>query len=725
MTGSIKRTTANYNLRVPIFDAPGWGREIERDLDILDATIFAATGFTNIKGVWSNSTEYHVGEYLVDQENNSLWRCRVDHTSAATGSFQDDRTANPTYWEVVNRIVNFRGEWDGDASYLTNDFLVDGYRYGVVTQNYEAGASYDADVLAGNILTLIDLTDAMGDANQAVSDAQGYANAASSSAGDAANAKIDAETAQGLAEAAKADAETAQGLAEDARDLAEGYKDSAAQSASDASDAKDAAVIAQGLAESARDDAVQAKNDAQGAASDAEGYRDETEIARNAVIGIYNNFAGGTSGQVLVKASSADFDYGWQTLSGIGDMLASVYDPQGIGDDAFDRANHTGTQPTSTIDGLDDALDKLAGIEEGADVSPVISVAGKIGEVTLDKTDVGLDNVDNTSDADKPVSTAQQAALDDKADNTITLTAGTGLTGGGNLTEDRSFAVDFGTTAGTVAEGNDARIVGAFQKSSFMNASLLPDSGRFGGINVKSTTVSSFAFPPYIVLYNDTTVASAGKFITNNSDYGGSAGSLPATVKDLIDKIKAPTHRRYGVEFFVAEMTKGAGTTGSAINISGTLYYISSFFEFGPQSPKQTLHMYLRAVDAPILLDRAAGMTIFKDGVPNEDHVLVEPSDGWVSIIIHFAFDPYEHIGYQPSIFQIRAAQNGHRYQIACPALIPGIVDLDDNIGVVASTNRYFYGFLTSASGGGTNNTVTISSGSPSGGVDGDIWLQV
>lgn len=40
----------------------------------------------------------------------------------------------------------------------------------------------------------------------------------------------------------------------------------------------------------------------------------------------------------------------------------------------------------------------------------VTSVAGKQGVVTLDKTDVGLSNVDNTSDADKPVSTAQAAA---------------------------------------------------------------------------------------------------------------------------------------------------------------------------------------------------------------------------------------------------------------------------------------------------------------------------
>lgn len=37
---------------------------------------------------------------------------------------------------------------------------------------------------------------------------------------------------------------------------------------------------------------------------------------------------------------------------GSGDMLASVYDPQGINDDAFDRANHTGIQALSTISGV-------------------------------------------------------------------------------------------------------------------------------------------------------------------------------------------------------------------------------------------------------------------------------------------------------------------------------------------------------------------------------------
>ncbi|MGU3399219.1 hypothetical protein ACLBWS_05670 [Brucellaceae bacterium D45D] len=48
----------------------------------------------------------------------------------------------------------------------------------------------------------------------------------------------------------------------------------------------------------------------------------------------------------------------------------------------------------------------------------VQSVNGKTGTtITLDKSDVGLGNVDNTSDLNKPVSTAQQSALNLKANS--------------------------------------------------------------------------------------------------------------------------------------------------------------------------------------------------------------------------------------------------------------------------------------------------------------------
>jgi hypothetical protein len=44
------------------------------------------------------------------------------------------------------------------------------------------------------------------------------------------------------------------------------------------------------------------------------------------------------------------------------------------------------------------------------------------------------------------------------AQQSVTMTAGTGLTGGGDLSANRTFAVSYGSTASTACEGNDARL---------------------------------------------------------------------------------------------------------------------------------------------------------------------------------------------------------------------------------------------------------------------------
>jgi Major tropism determinant N-terminal domain len=69
-----------------------------------------------------------------------------------------------------------------------------------------------------------------------------------------------------------------------------------------------------------------------------------------------------------------------------------------------------------------DAPATLADWKEITASGAVTSVAGKTGTVTLAKADVGLSNVDNTSDASKPVSTAQQTALNAKENS---IAAGT------------------------------------------------------------------------------------------------------------------------------------------------------------------------------------------------------------------------------------------------------------------------------------------------------------
>lgn len=59
--------------------------------------------------------------------------------------------------------------------------------------------------------------------------------------------------------------------------------------------------------------------------------------------------------------------------------------------------------------------DKIASIQTRSQVNVITSVNGQTGAVTITKSTIGLGNVDNTSDINKPVSTAQQAALDLKS----------------------------------------------------------------------------------------------------------------------------------------------------------------------------------------------------------------------------------------------------------------------------------------------------------------------
>lgn len=94
------------------------------------------------------------------------------------------------------------------------------------------------------------------------------------------------------------------------------------------------------------------------------------------------------------------------------------------------------------------------GIGEGG--GAVTSVAGRTGAVVLAKADVGLPNVDNTSDAAKPISTAVQTALTGKAATSHSHAAADIISG--VLAIGR---IPTGQTATTVALGNDARFTDA------------------------------------------------------------------------------------------------------------------------------------------------------------------------------------------------------------------------------------------------------------------------
>lgn len=130
--------------------------------------------------------------------------------------------------------------------------------------------------------------------------------------------------------------------------------------------------------------------------------------------------------------------------------------------------------PAADVQGTDqfmmqraDAAFKATAAQIGAYVLgsityPVTSVAGRTGAVILTKADVGLGNVDNTSDANKPIGSATQTALDLKAPINSPSFTGTvsGITsamvglGNVNNTSDANKPVSTATQAALNAKQN-------------------------------------------------------------------------------------------------------------------------------------------------------------------------------------------------------------------------------------------------------------------------------
>ena len=114
----------------------------------------------------------------------------------------------------------------------------------------------------------------------------------------------------------------------------------------------------------------------------------------------------------------------------------------------LDRVNHTGTQTASTISDFDSAVTS----------STHVGYINNPHSVT--QTQVGLGNVDNTSDADKPVSIATQNALDDKVsgvpstDNAITRFDGVS----GAVKDSRHTITDDGNTTFNIDRSDGAAL---------------------------------------------------------------------------------------------------------------------------------------------------------------------------------------------------------------------------------------------------------------------------
>jgi hypothetical protein len=147
-TSPVKMVTPNYNFVIPRFDSPGWGKAVSDALIVIDGLMFAATGIAQLRGAWLNATVYSEGDRVIDQIDGRLYQALVDHTSAATGTFEDERTANPSYWFSPSTDIIVRGEFTPTTLYNVGDFVTSSADLlgGVVNTEFTSTASLRDDI---------------------------------------------------------------------------------------------------------------------------------------------------------------------------------------------------------------------------------------------------------------------------------------------------------------------------------------------------------------------------------------------------------------------------------------------------------------------------------------------------------------------------------------------------------------------------------------------------
>lgn len=266
-----------------------------------------------------------------------------------------------------------------------------------------------------------------------------------------------------------------------------------------------------------------------------------------------------------------------------------------------------------------------------------------------------------------------------------------GLTGDDRLAMKVSADGTNFTSAIVVDNASGAVSFPASRVLSNYAVSLLQDSGRMAGNGAAALTIGGYAFPAYFLMVNGSTQAALAKFIYNNTDNGGTAGSLNPYVADLINQIRSSAYRRYGPEFWVAEVTMGSGTSNSPQSAGGVTGHLGLYTFSNILPPALTFHVYVRALtnEIVIAISAAAGQTGYKNGVAQTGNFLVAPSDGWVSITIQQQADPYNYNGYNPYPLEVFCQAAGDQYLLACPALMGGITTVDDNIGIIAGANSW------------------------------------
>lgn len=234
-------------------------------------------------------------------------------------------------------------------------------------------------------------------------------------------------------------------------------------------------------------------------------------------------------------------------------------------------------------------LSAITTIDNATDVLPIVDTSAtttkKVTPTQL-KTSLALNNVDNTSDANKPVSSAQQTALDAKqatlvSGTNIKTVNNTSLLGSGNIAI--SSAVAWGGVTGTLSNQTDLQtaldgkvdentaITGATKTKVTYDAKGLVTGGADATTaDIADSTNKRYVTDAQLVVVGNTSGTNTGDNATN-SQYSGLATSKQDTLVSATNIKTINSATLLGSGDIAVQATLVSGTNIKTINSTSLL----------------------------------------------------------------------------------------------------------------------------------------------------------